>query len=289
MADFITGPKLEDAIYDIIWNAKETLLIVSPYIKLGDYFKTLFDKHANNPRLHLLVVFGKNEHEVRKSLSKGDFDYFKKFLNVSIVYVPNLHGKYYANENKSVLTSINLIDYSFKNNIEFGVLSEVSLISNFITTADNDAWDNCLDIIQNNEAVYIKRPVFETNRLSTFFGKNYIKSDVLLDLTNRFYMNVFSSKNSDGQMKKIMDFPDTIELGSIDAPRPEREKIPNNSKTGYCIRTGRKIPFNLNKPLSSESYRSWSVYSNWDFPESYCHKTGNPSNGKTSMRTPILV
>ena len=44
------------------------------------YFKKLFDKHEDNPRIHLLLVFGKNEKAVKKSMSKADFDYFKKCL-----------------------------------------------------------------------------------------------------------------------------------------------------------------------------------------------------------------
>lgn len=41
MAKFITGEELEKAIYDIIWDAERDLLIVSPFIKLDDYFKRL--------------------------------------------------------------------------------------------------------------------------------------------------------------------------------------------------------------------------------------------------------
>ena len=60
MAKFITGKELEKAVYDIIWDAEHKLLIVSPFIKLDDYFKTLFDKHVNNPKIHFILVFGKN-------------------------------------------------------------------------------------------------------------------------------------------------------------------------------------------------------------------------------------
>ncbi len=41
MAKFITGKDLEKVIYDIIWEAENTLLIVSPFIKLDDYFQDL--------------------------------------------------------------------------------------------------------------------------------------------------------------------------------------------------------------------------------------------------------
>ena len=67
----------------------------------------------------------------------------------------------------------------------------------------------------------------------------------------------------------------------------DSKKIENN-KTGYCIRTGKKIPFNPKKPMSYSAYQSWVQYENYNFPEKYCHKTGELSNKKTSMANPIL-
>ena len=194
MPKFITGRDLEKVIYDIIWDADQTLMIVSPFVRLDDYFKKLFDKHANNPKIHLIIVFGKNEGEVSRSLSKNDFDYFNKFLYISIVYVPNLHAKYYGNESKGVITSINLHDYSFKNNIEFGVYSEANFLNNFSTSTDQEAWQTCKAIAEDNEAVFIKRPVYEKKLLSSLLGKRYIKSDVLHDTTDKFYSGIGYNK-----------------------------------------------------------------------------------------------
>ena len=283
MAKFISGEELEKVIYDIIWDAKKTLLIVSPFIKLDDYFKRLFDNHANNPSLHLIIVFGKNEGSPSKSLSKIDFEYFKKFLNISIIYVPNLHAKYYGNKTKGVISSINLYDYSFKNNIEFGVYSKVNMLNKLITTEDQKAWNTCIQIAENNEAVFIKRPVYEKKLIIT---KNYIKLDVLHDITENMY-NLFNPNAKSQVIKRINDFPKSLELGSKPRERPNREKF-EKPNIGFCIRTGVRIPFNPNRPLSEESYKVWAKYFEVDFPENYCHKTGRPSNGKTSFNHPIL-
>lgn len=285
MAKFITGPALEKEISDIIWDAEETLLIVSPFIKLDKYFKKLFEKHTNNPRIHLIIVFGKNEGAVSKSLSKEDFDFFKKFMNISIVYISNLHAKYYGNEKKGVITSINLHDYSFKNNIEFGVYSETNLLNRFTTTTDQEAWQTCFQIAEENEAVFVKRPVYEKKILSAIRGKNYIKSDILHDTTDKFYLGLASKKAS--VIKKLTDFPDEIELGSEPHIRPSREDVENES-VGYCIRTGAKIQFNPNNPFCESAKKSWEQYGNPNYPEKFCHKTGEKSFGKTSKRNPIL-
>lgn len=287
MGKFVTGEELEKVVYDIIWDAEHTLLMVSPFVKLDDYFKTLFKKHENNPNLHIIVVFGKNEKQAKRSLSKQDFEYFKNFLNVSVIYVPNLHAKYYGNERKGVITSINLYDYSFINNIEFGVYSELSIFDRFSKSADNDAWNTCMEIAETNEVVFIKRPVFEKKKLIFNLGKSYVKSDILHDSTEKFY-GFFRKKDNSTEDKKLNDFPEELELGSFDQVRPDRVKEEAPPKFGYCIRTGVQIPFNPKQPMSKEAYWSWAEYKNYNYSEKYCHKTGELSNGKTSMRNPVL-
>lgn len=286
MSRFLTGKDLYDAIYDTIWEAENSLMIVSPYIKLDTYFKEIFDRHANNPKIHLIIVFGKNEKAVKRSMSKADFEYFKKFLNVSIIYVPNLHAKYYGNEKQGILTSINLYDYSFKNNIEFGVLSQQSILDRFKQSADNDAWNECMEIAESNEVVFIKRPVFESKRMILNLGKSYVKSAILFDSTDKFYG---FKRNNISDSKRLLDFPDELELGSAGSVRPPHDEAGKTEKQiGYCIRTGQEIKFNPKQPMSKASWKIWNEYGNEDFPENYCHKTGNKSYGKTSMRKPIL-
>ena len=181
MAQFITGERLSEEVYDIIYNASRKLLIVSPYIKLDNYFKKeVFNRHKLNPELHLIIVFGKNEKDPKKSFNNEDFEYFKTFPNITIVYVPNLHAKYYANENKGVVTSINLYDYSFKNNIEYGVISQTKLLGG--SNIDIDAWDETMKILKENFAVFIRRPKFKKKIL---FGKDYLSSKTDLDLIDK--------------------------------------------------------------------------------------------------------
>ncbi len=44
MSNFLTGKKLEDKLTDIIWNAKKYVIIISPYIKLDNHVKSIFEK-----------------------------------------------------------------------------------------------------------------------------------------------------------------------------------------------------------------------------------------------------
>ena len=61
-----------------------------------------------------------------------------------------------------------------------------------------------------------------------------------------------------------------------------------NEGVGFCIRTGVSIPFDIAKPLSKEAYKKWNEYGDENYPEKYCHFSGEPSNGETSVKQPIL-
>ncbi|SIS54323.1 PLD-like domain-containing protein [Zobellia uliginosa] len=192
MAKFITGKQLTDEVYEIIHKAKKQLLIVSPYIKLDDYFKkALFENHKKNSELHIIIAFGKNKKNPQRSLQKEDLDYFKDFPNVSIVFIPNLHAKYYANEKKGIITSINLYDYSFKNNVEFGVISETSLLGG--SAIDKEAWQETMKILGENSTAFIRRPTYKKKFL---IAKDYVGSETLLDLTEELLSGRIPKKRS---------------------------------------------------------------------------------------------
>lgn len=295
MSTFITGKELEDAVYNIIWDANRDLLIVSPYIKLDAYFKKLFERHLDNPKLHINIIFGKNEGQVNKSFSKTDLEFFLQFPNISLVYVPTLHAKYYANDSMGVLTSINLYDYSFKNNIEYGVLYERKGIGFLGKNTDTEVWDTSLDIANEHEVIFVKRPIFEKG----FLSKNYLSSKVLLDRTAELYSGKALTKGA----KNLEDFEEELDHDAVHSEMPKREEVEKKAgltytspkptpqkpfEPGFCIRTGEKIQFNPERPLSYQAYKSWSQFGNEDYPEKYCHYSGEPSNGETSVKRPIL-
>lgn len=65
-------------------------------------------------------------------------------------------------------------------------------------------------------------------------------------------------------------------------------KKTNGHQNGYCIRTGVEIPFDIEKPMSYDAYKSWNKYGDPDYAEKFCHFSGEPSNGQTSVSKPIL-
>ncbi len=58
--------------------------------------------------------------------------------------------------------------------------------------------------------------------------------------------------------------------------------------SGYCIRCSTRIRFDFNKPFCGYCQESWSIWLNEDYPEVYCHFSGEQSFGKTSKAHPVL-
>jgi len=289
MAIFLTGKDLEEAIYDIIYNAKKRLLIISPFIKLDDYFIKLFEKNKGRSDLKIVIAFGKNKNNISKSFNLDDFEYFKQFPNISIVFVPNLHAKYYANERQGIITSINLYDYSFKNNIEFGISTESSLINR--ERLDNDAWETSMKILTKNNVVFVRKPNYQKKLL----GKNYVGSETLYDVTDLLVGNQKLPK------KSMFDFEDP---GFINAPIPqervsrkefeETQKEYEKSKTystnkieGHCIHCNEIIKVNPDDPYCGICFEEWKVNKNIKQPEMFCHICGNESS--TSLVKPLCL
>ena len=116
MAKFVTDSELNAALERIFKEAEESLVIVSPYIKLHDRIKDILKDIKNKPRVEIKLLFGKNETDITKSFHLDDIRFFMEFPNIQIRHNKRLHAKFYANENHSLLTSLNLYEYSQNNN-----------------------------------------------------------------------------------------------------------------------------------------------------------------------------
>ena len=88
-------------------------------------------------------------------------------------------------------------------------------------------------------------------------------------------------------VKKVTaDTPPKTEKKSAEAKSSNTKSA--SKQTGFCIRTGIQIPFNVEKPMSYDAFKKWSEFGNPDYPERFCHFSGEPSNGETSVSRPIL-
>ena len=277
MAKFYTGNELNTAIEALFEDAQEQLILISPYIKLHDRFVSVLKTKKDNPKLKITIVFGKNDEDYSKSLRSEDFSFFKEFPNVEIKYEKRLHAKYYANESKAIITSMNLYSYSQDNNIEAGVLMVRNLLGSLASSLmDEETIDKTSSkyfdrVIEQSDCLFKKVPQYESANLG--FSKRYKESTIETDKLGEH----FEGKQTTSQFK--------INSGKITSNNSTQS---NSLPTGYCIRTGVPIPFNVEKPLSYDAYKAWSKTNNKDLPEKFCHFSGEDSKGETSVSKPIL-
>ena len=115
---------------------------------------------------------------------------------------------------------------------------------------------------------------------------------------NNIEMGILISRKDDlelyqelqGEVLRLIRLSDgvpQIEKKAVREPAAKPESGPER-KHGFCIRTGTKIPFDLGRPLSPDAFQSWNRYANADFPEKYCHFSGEASDGDTSFGRPVM-
>ncbi|MDP4284916.1 MAG: phospholipase D family protein [Bacteroidota bacterium] len=231
MARFINTRKAVSEIEDLIRNAGERLVLISPYLKLSKDFKELLTFRNNKEKI-TTVIFGKQE------LNPEEMKFLQSLRFVILKYNESLHAKCYVNDVKMIITSLNLYEFSMANNKEMGVLIDKSEDADL--QLFEDAYKEVDFIIETSET-------FEL-------------TPNLQNLSDKFA----SSKNDQSYSHK-------------------------SAKTnGYCIRTGIEIPFDVEKPLCNNAFRTWNEFRDPDYKENYCHFSGETSNGETSFAKPIL-
>jgi phosphatidylserine/phosphatidylglycerophosphate/cardiolipin synthase-like enzyme len=119
MAKFLNTKKAVSEIEDLIRNAEARLILISPYLKLSKDFKELL-KYRNSKDKITTVIFGKQE------LNPHEMKFLQGLRFVILKYNEDLHAKCYLNDDKMIITSLNLYEFSMNNNKEMGVLVDLN-------------------------------------------------------------------------------------------------------------------------------------------------------------------
>ena len=164
---------------------------------------------------------------------------------------------------------MNLYDYSYEKNIEFGILTDKKSFGQ--DNLDKDAFAYFKQIFEQSELVFEQK--FQVKTSLGGLRKKYDGVQVVEDNIKGFYGREISSKSN-----SFMQYSKTSSI-------KEDNHLQNN---GYCIRCKNEIKFDVRKPYCYNCYSIWAEYGNEHYNENYCHQTGRDSKGKTSMSNPIL-
>ena len=114
MAEFLTTAGTIHHMEQIITQAKRSLVFITPYVQISkNVFERLQD--AANRKVKITFVYGKGD------LNPDEYENLKQISGLKLFYFDNLHAKCYYSEDKLIITSMNLYEYSSKNR-EMGIL-----------------------------------------------------------------------------------------------------------------------------------------------------------------------
>ena len=128
MAKFLNTSAVNYYLEELIKNAQERLVLISPYLKVNDRIRELIED-KNRLKIDIRIIYGKSE------LQPDEVAWLKSLEFVRISYCHNLHAKCYLNEKEAIITSLNLYDFSQVNNNEMGV---------FISRENDNGLYDCL-------------------------------------------------------------------------------------------------------------------------------------------------
>jgi len=114
MAKFLDTTGVSYHLQQLINNANEKLILISPYLKLNERLKqSLEDK--DRMKIDVRLIYGKSE------LQPAENNWLKSLRSIRTSFCQNLHAKCYLSENEAIITSMNLYEFSQQNNNEMGV------------------------------------------------------------------------------------------------------------------------------------------------------------------------
>ncbi len=112
---FLTTYQVASELETIIKEAKKELTLVTPYLNIPHIIYERL-RSATKRGVKLTIIYGKSE------LNWDEEERIKELDTLQLYFFKELHAKCYFNERSLILTSMNLYDYSTRNNREMGIL-----------------------------------------------------------------------------------------------------------------------------------------------------------------------
>lgn len=237
MAKFLTTVGNSYYLEQIIINATKSLTLVTPYLKLSkNFIERLSDADKNEIKITLL--YGKSE------LRDDEKEKLYTLKNIEIFFCQHLHAKCYYNENEMIITSINLYEFSERNNREMGLFIQRETDSDIFrdTLKEVESIKNSSELIKQHktkediieslcslEDDYEEQWNFHLPSLHKILTKKYKKHNIELD--NEIFSSDFpkESINIDVSYRVNFYFEDSFTFDSFRAKNSKKidKALPN--------------------------------------------------------------
>ncbi len=296
MVEFLKTTGVSHYLEELVEDARDRLILISPYLKINDRIKEQLEE-KNRMKIDVRIVYGKNELQPEENNWLKDLEY------ITSSYCENLHAKCYLNNEEAIITSMNLYEFSQVNNNEMGIHVKREEDPEVYKDIKKEA----KRLIRASDEIEIsveKKPTKDIDDESSDKGFCIrCKKEIPLDPKKPYCSDCYETwneyKNNDYKEKHChicgkemestrnkpvcydcyKEYKDELDFPSDDSSSKEEEK------TGFCIRCGKEIELDPKKPYCDDCYETWNKYKNDEYEENHCHICGKEMNSTKNKPT----
>ena len=244
MSTILTTAGVAASIERIIRDSRTQLVLVSPYLRLSrNVYERL--READSRKVGIELVFGK------KQLNAEEESKLAALSHLSSFFSENLHAKCYYNESWLVITSMNLHEFSEKNNRELGVLFAKG------EQGYHDAVQEIRSIVAS--AVGHRHVAGRSPKVAPPPRRKSLRSKVAYG-----FVEGFLGRRSSQTAKNSRRAHDGV---------------------GHCIRCRDRIQYATRAPYCESCYAVWAEFENPGYVEEFCHRCGDEAD--TTINRPL--
>ncbi|MCH9852241.1 MAG: hypothetical protein K0U45_01910 [Alphaproteobacteria bacterium] len=192
---FVTTANMNHYIQEEFRKAKKFILILSPYIQLNEKISYILAEQIKKG-VKVTIIYRENENN------------YPIDIECDIVNRPTLHAKCYITENMALVASLNLYEYSQKNNDEMGFIvfkeQEKAIYAEIFEEAKR-LQDNKNSTSDGNKYSLTKGQNYPLDHLNTIFDFNYKKPSGIKLCEKHNCIVLFSNKYSSYDNEKKSD------------------------------------------------------------------------------------
>lgn len=289
MAKFLDTTGVSYHLQQLINNANERLVLISPFLKINERIKqSLEDK--DRLKIDIRIIYGKNE------LQPEENNWLKSLQSIRSSFCQNLHAKCYLNENEAIITSMNLYDFSQINNNEMGIYISRDIDPDLY----KDVHDEAMRLIRISDEIKIsveKVPYKENNNDISKADAFCIrcKKEIALNQSQPYCGECFkgwkrySNKNYKEKYCHLCGKENESTINKpicYDCFKSKNNKndveVKIQTDKGFCIRCKKDIAKDTSQPYCPDCFKVWSKYKNINYQEKHCHSCGKQHTATSS-------
>jgi phosphatidylserine/phosphatidylglycerophosphate/cardiolipin synthase-like enzyme len=232
------GYDLRKALYDIIDEADKVLVIVSPYIKLANSkgkWIQISTKLKEKCKEGIVKIHTRSDYYDNNERKVVDIEELSKIFNGisrdNIYLHKYLHAKLYFNDNKALITSMNLLDSSLEKSTEIGYLIDDK---NEYNTIKEQFYEKYLIVPHKWLRANIER--IEKNILNDTYDLFIYEPDKIIIENKKNGGTLFTIECSIGRYHSNTDYELVFEIIFNDEPlyKKAKEKFENQFNRAQC-------------------------------------------------------